>query len=348
MRVFFAGASGAIGPPAVRELLERGHEVVAMTSSAAKAPLLADLGAEPVVADALDADALTRAVRAARPDAVVNMLTRIPAKPARPSHMRATNELRERGVRNLLDAAVAAGARRFVSESFFGVYGFGPYERPRTEDDPIGRERNRGRPGGHRRDRVIREPGPRRQRRAAHRRACRCASRAFQGPSRPTRPTMVELVRKRRLPVVGAQGATMPVVELGDAARAVADALERAPAGRIYNVADDEAVAMVDYLTELARVVGAPPPRHVPYWLVRVAAPYMATFMGRARVPMSNARITEELGWRPRYPTYREALALLEPAVGSAAEPPAQGQDVGHVALRLGQHPDAPHRGSPW
>ena len=144
MRVFFAGASGAIGPPAVRELLERGHEVVAMTSSAAKAPMLAELGAEPVVADAMDPDALTRAVRAARPDAVVNMLTRIPAKPARPSHMRPTNELRVRGVRHLLDAAVAAGAQRFVSESFFGVYGFGPHQRPRTEDDPIGRERNRG------------------------------------------------------------------------------------------------------------------------------------------------------------------------------------------------------------
>ena len=84
MRVFFAGASGAIGPPAVRELLERGHEVVAMTSSAAKAPMLAELGAEPVVADAMDPDGLMRAVRAARPDAVVNMMTRIPAKPARP------------------------------------------------------------------------------------------------------------------------------------------------------------------------------------------------------------------------------------------------------------------------
>ena len=144
MRVFFAGASGAIGPPVVRELIERGHDVVAMTSSAAKAPLLADLGAEPVVADAMDADALMRAVRSARPDGVLNMMTRIPAKPSRPSQMRATNELRVHGVRNLLDAAVAAGAQRFVSESFFGVYGFGPYERPRTEDDPIGQERNRG------------------------------------------------------------------------------------------------------------------------------------------------------------------------------------------------------------
>lgn len=318
MRVFFAGASGAIGPPAVRELIERGHEVVAMASSAAKAPLLADLGAEPVVADALDADALMRAVRAARPDGVVNMMTRIPAKASRPAHLRTTNELRERGVRHLLDAAVAAGARRFASESFFGVYGFGPYERPRTEDDPVGQERNRGVQAII--DAIASSEG---QIRAAtdEQRIEGVSLRfaAFHGPLAPNMAMMVELVRRRRLPVIGAHGATMPTVELGDAARAVADALERAPAGRIYNVADDEAVTMDAYVTELARVVGAPPPRHVPYWLVRVAAPYVATFMGRARVPMSNALIADELGWRPRYPTYREALALLGGREGDLA-----------------------------
>ena len=151
---------------------------------------------------------------------------------------------------------------------------------------------------------------------------------AFHGPLAPNMAVMAELVRKRRLPVVGAHGATMPTVELGDAVRAVADALERAPAGRIYNVADDEPVAMDDYLAELARVVGAPAPRHVPYWLVRVAAPYMATFMGRAGVPMSNARITDELGWRPRYPTYREALALLDPSVDQPPKRPRRARTL--------------------
>jgi nucleoside-diphosphate-sugar epimerase len=318
MRVFFAGASGAVGPPVVRELIERGHDVVAMTSSAAKAPLLADLGAEPVVADAMDADALMRAVRSARPDGVVNMMTRIPAKPSRPSQMRATNELREHGVRNLLDAAVAAGAQRFVSESFFGVYGFGPYERPRTEDDPVGQERNRGIQAII--DAIASSEG---QVRAAseEQRIEGVSLRfgGFHGPLAPNTEVMVELVRKRRLPVIGAHGAMAPMLELGDAARAVVDALERAPAGRVYNVCDDEPVAMSDYFTELARVVGAPPPRHVPYWLVRAVAPYVATFMGRARVPMSNALIADELGWRPSYPTYREALALLSP---SADQPP--------------------------
>ena len=317
-RVFLAGASGAIGPPVVRELIDRGHEVVAMTSSEAKAPLLADLGAEPVVADALDADALMRAVRAARPDAVVNMLTRIPAKAYRPAHLRATNELREHGVRNLLAAAVAAGAQRFVSESFFGVYGFGPYKRPRTEDDAIGQERNRGVQAII--DAIASSEG---QIRAAsdEQRIEGVSLRfgGFHGPLSPSTQTMVELVRRRRLPVIGAHGAVMPTIELSDAARAVVDALERAPAGRVYNVCDDEPVAMDDYLSELARVVGAPPPRHVPYWLVRAAAPYVATFMGRARVPMSNARIADELGWRPSYPTYREALALLS---ASPDQPP--------------------------
>jgi nucleoside-diphosphate-sugar epimerase len=310
LRVFFAGASGAIGPPAVRELIDRGHDVVAMTSSSAKAPMLADLGAEPVVADAMDAAALTRAVRTARPDAVVNMLTRIPTKPGRPSQMRATNELRERGVRHLLDAAVAAGARRFVSESFFGVYGFGPYATPRTEDDPIGRERNRGVQAVI--DAIASSEGQVRAASAEERiEGVSLRFAGFHGPLAPNTATMVELARKRRLPIIGAHGATMPLVELTDAARAVADALEHAPAGRIYNVADDEPVTMEDYLTELARVIGAPPPRHVPYWLVRLAGPYVAGFMGRARVPLSTALIAEELGWRPRYPTYREALGLL-------------------------------------
>ena len=318
MRVFFAGASGAIGPPAVRELIDRGHDVVAMTTSAAKVAALADLGAEPVVADAMDADALTRVVRAARPDAVVNMMTRIPAKPGRPSHLRATNELRVHGVRHLLDAAVAAGARRFVGESFFGVYGFGPYERARTEDDPIGRERNRGVQAII--DAIASSEG---QVRAASEEqriegvSLRFAG--FHGPLAPNTATMADMIRRRRLPVIGARGATMPLVELGDAARAVADALEHAPAGRIYNVVDDEPVAMGEYFDEMAGVLGAPPPRHVPYWLVRAVAPYAAVFMGRARVPMSNARIAKELGWRPRYPSYREALALLDGGEGDLA-----------------------------
>ena len=235
--------------------------------------------------------------------------------------MRATNELRERGVRHLLDAAVAAGARRFVSESFFGVYGFGPYERPRTEDDPIGRERNRGVQAIIDAIAVLRGPGPRRQRRAAHRGRLAALRRL-------PRPAGAEHGRHGRARAQApAAGHRRPRrddadVELGDAARAVADALERAPAGRIYNVADDEPVAMDDYLGELARVVGAPPPRHVPYWLVRVAAPYMATFMGRAGVPMSNARIADELGWRPRTrPTARRSPCSIPPSTQPPKRP---------------------------
>ena len=321
MRVFFAGASGAIGPPAVRELLERGHEVVAMTSSTAKAPRLADLGAEPVVADALDAGALTRAVRAARPDAVVNMMTRIPPSPARPSSMRATNELRERGVRNLSTppSPPERGARQRVVLRRLRLRPPRAPPAPRTTPSVASATRA-SRPS----DAIASSESQ--VRAASDERRIEGVSLRFapsRAPSRPTRPTMVELVRKRRLPVVGAQGATMPVVELGDAARAVADALERAPAGRIYNVADDEAAGdgrLPDRARArrrraaraMSRTGSCASPR--PTWrpLHRAA---------RA-LPMSNARITEELGWRPRYPTYREALALLDPALGQPPNRP--------------------------
>ena len=326
MRVFFAGASGAVGPPAVRELMERGHEVVAMTSSAAKAPMLAELGAEPVVADAMDPDALTRAVRAARPDAVVNMLTRIPAKPARPAHMRATNELRERGVRHLLDAAVAAGARRFVSESFFGVYGFGPYERPRTEDDPVGHERNRGIQAV-----IDAIASSEAQVRAASDEqriegvSLRFA--AFHGPLAPNMAVMAELVRKRRLPVIGAHGATMPTVELGDAVRAVADALERAPAGRIYNVVDDEPVAWTTIWPSsrgssaprrraMSRTGSCASPRRTwrPSWAVR-----------GSRCPTPGSR-TSWAGARGTRPTARRSPCSVRPSISrrSARAGPAR------------------------
>ena len=315
MRVFFAGASGAIGPPVVRELIERGHEVVAMTSSAAKVPLLADLGAEPVVADAMDADALMRAVRSARPDGVVNMMTRIPAKAFRPAHLRATNELRERGVRHLLDAAVAAGARRFVSESFFGVYGFGPYGRARTENDPIGHERNRGIQAII--DAIASSEG---QLRAASQdqriEGVSLRFGGFHGPLSPSTQTMVELVRRRRLPVIGAHGAVMPTIELSDAARAVVDALEGAPAGRVYNVCDDEPVAMDDYLSELARVIGL---RHRATSRTGSSAPRRRTWRrswaARACRCPTRASRTSWVGARATRPTARRSRCSVPPPI---------------------------------
>ena len=272
--------------------------------------MLADLGAEPVVADAMDADALMRAVRAARPDAVVNMITRIRPSPRAVAACAPRTSCASAACATCSTPPSAAGARRFVSESFFGVYGFGPYERPRTEDDPIGRERNRGVQAVI--DAIASSEGQVRAASAEERiEGVSLRFAAFHGPLAPNTATMVELARKRRLPIIGAHGATMPLVELADAARAVADALEHAPAGRSHTLPTTSRWPWRTTSTELTRVIGAPPPRHVPYWLVRLAGPYVAGFMGRARVPLSTALIAEELGWRPRYPTYREALGLL-------------------------------------
>jgi nucleoside-diphosphate-sugar epimerase len=318
LNVFVAGASGAAGLPTVRELIERGHRVVAMTSTESKRGLLAGMGAEPAVVDAFDAGALTRAVAAARPDAVVNLLTRIPAMPLRASQFDATNELRTRGTANLLEAAVAAGAARFVSESFFTVYGLGPFERPRTEDDPVGRAGN-----GSSQPIIDAVASSEAQVRAATEQgrlegvSLRFAG--FHGPDAPSMAAMVEAVRRRRMPVIGATGSVISMVELSDAARAVAAAVEGGPPG-IYNVADDEPVTMDAYLGEMARVLGARPPRHIPLGLMRLLAPYITSVVGSAAVPISNARITRELGWRPRFATYREVLAQL--ADGEAREAP--------------------------
>ena len=287
-----------------------------MTSSAAKAPMLADLGAEPVVADALDADALTRAVarRAARRRGQHADPDPGQARRGRRS-MRATNELRERGVRHLLDAAVAAGARRFVSESFFGVYGFGPYERPRTEDDPIGRERNRGVQAVI--DAIASSEGQ--VRAASDEQRIEGVSLRFAAFHGPLAPNTADDGRARaQAPAAGrrrprrddADGrARRRRPRRGRRARARA---RRADLQRRRRRAGGDGRLPDRARARRRRAAAAPRART---GSSAPPAPYIATFMGRARVPMSNARIADELGWRPRYPTYREALALLDPSV---------------------------------
>jgi len=133
----------------------------------------------------------------------------------------------------------------------------------------------------------------------------------YHGRSAPNSRYMLEMVRRRRLPLVGGGRALHSWIEVSDAARAVADALERAEPGSVYNVVDDEPVEFRTYLAELTRLAGAPSPRSVPYWLVYPVMPYAAMFLARARVAASNGKLRHELGWEPRHPTYREALAAL-------------------------------------
>jgi nucleoside-diphosphate-sugar epimerase len=311
VKVFVAGASGALGRPLVRELIERGHEVVAMTSSESKLPVLEDLGASAVVGDVFDAAAMVELVRSAEPEGVVNIASKWSGNPARVSQVAPANAIRELGARNMVAAAVAAGARRYVNESMMFVYGYGDHAHSSaTENDPPARAGSKGL------QRVIdaivaAEAAVAEQtERGTIEGAC-VRFGLFHGPHATSTRLMFDLVRKRRLPLVGSGETVRSWIELADAARAVVDVLERAPAGSVYNVVDDEPVAMRDYIGEIVRLTGAKPPRRLPRWVVNLGASYIAAAFGGGPLPISNAKLKDELGWSPHHPTYREALRAV-------------------------------------
>jgi nucleoside-diphosphate-sugar epimerase len=310
VKVFVAGASGALGRPLVRELIERGHEVVAMASSESKLPALEDLGASAVVGDVFDAPAMVELVRSVEPEGVVNVASKWSGNPARVSQVAPANAIREQGARNMVAAAVAAGARRYVNESMMFVYGYGDHAHPVTEKAPPARVGSKGL------QRVIdaivaAEAAVAEQtERGSIQGAC-VRFGLFHGPHAPSTRLMFDLVRKRRLPLVGSGETIRSWIELEDAARAVVDVLERAPAGSVYNVVDDEPVTMRDYIGEIVRLAGAKPPRHLSRWMVNLGASYVAAAFGGGPLPISNAKLKDELGWSPRHPTYRDALRAV-------------------------------------
>jgi 2-alkyl-3-oxoalkanoate reductase len=310
VKVFVAGASGAVGKPVVRELIERGHAVVAMTSTESKRAALEALGASAVVGDVFDAQRMVELVRSAEPEGVVNVASKWSVNPTRIRQVTPANEIREHGARNMVAAAVAAGARRYVNESMMFVYGYGDRAEPVTESDPPARLRSKGLQRVV--DAVVAAEGAVRERteRGEIEGACLRFG-LFHGRHADSSHLMFDLVRKRRLPLVGAGDTVRSWIEVEDAARAVADTLERAPAGSIYNVVDDQPVTMRDYIGEIVRLTDAKPPRRMPHWLIKLGASYVAAAFGGGRLPVSSAKIKEELGWSPRYPTYREALGPL-------------------------------------
>jgi nucleoside-diphosphate-sugar epimerase len=307
MKVFVAGASGALGKPVVRELLARGHEVVAMTSTESKRPMLVELGASAVVGDVFDARSMVELVRTAQPEGVVNVASKWSVYPTRISQVTPANEIREQGARNMVGAAAAAGVRRYVNESMMFVYGYGDHPQPLSESQPPGKVRRKGL----QRvidvivaaEQVVRDHSERGEIEGACMRFG-----FFHGQHADSTQQMFDMVRKRKLPLIGKGDSVRSWIELEDAASAVADALERAPAGSVYNVVDDEPVSMREYIGEIVRLTGSKPPRRMPYWLVTTGASYAAPAFGGGRLPISNAKLKQELGWSPRYPNYRDAL----------------------------------------
>ncbi|MEM1416320.1 MAG: NAD(P)-dependent oxidoreductase [Myxococcota bacterium] len=318
MRVVIAGATGAIGRPLVRQLLEAGHEVFGLTRREEGAAAIQAAGARAVVADALDRDAVIAAVVAARPDAVVNQLTALPARldPRRISRQLApTNRLRREGTAHLLAAAEAAGAARFLSQSVaFAHDAVAPAVV--DEDAPF----------------ALAPPAPFAEGAAALRALERATRRHpggtvlrygfFYGPGTAfgRDGSTAEDVRRRRYPLVGDAEGIASFVHVEDAAAATIAALAGPPG--TYAIVDDEPAPGHAWLPAYAEALGAPPPRRVPRWVARVLAGPMAVHWSCALAGASNARAKAALGWTPGLPTWRTGfrLALAEdaPLAGAA------------------------------
>ncbi len=300
MHVFLAGANGALGAPLTRLLVARGHTVAGLIRNPAGASGYRAMGGQPIVADALDRAGLIRAVDGLTADAVIHELTALRKPPLRASGMAMTNRLRTEGTANLLAAAARIGARRVVTQSIVLGYGFRDHgDHVITEDDPFGV------PAGDLTDDAM----------AALRSAEAQTFEAAEGIALRygllyggDAPQIREALGKRGVPV--APGGLLGWVHHLDAAAATVAALEKGVPGRAYNVVDDRPVSWNDLFVEMAARFGAPPPRHVPHWLLRLLAPYIATVVSSS-MRVSNARARTELGWRPRFPTYHDGIESM-------------------------------------
>jgi nucleoside-diphosphate-sugar epimerase len=305
MRVFLAGATGVIGRHLLPLLLADGHEVTGMTRSPHKADALRASGADAVVADGLDAKAVTSAVTEARPDAVIHQLTAIPQRLDPRKIVRdfaLTDRLRTEGTRNLLAAAQEAGASRFIAQSIAFAYAPGPPGTVHGEEDPL----------------IADPPAQFVHSAKAIAELERLTLVAdglvlrygyFYGPGSAisTAGSIAQEVAKRRLPIVGGGGGVWSFIHLHDAAQATLAALTHGAPGA-YNVVDDEPAPVREWVPALAQALGAKPPRRVPAWLARpLAGEYGVYTMTRAQ-GAQNTRAKAQLAWAPRYASWREGF----------------------------------------
>jgi 2-alkyl-3-oxoalkanoate reductase len=310
MRVFVAGASGAIGTRLVPQLVDRGHEVIGASRSAAKAEQLRALGAEPVAVDLLDPAAVRRAVLEAAPDAIVHQATALADARFGRNFDRTfaqTNRLRTEGTDNLLAAVREAGVSRFVAQSNVTYRYTREGGMVKGEDDPLDTKPVAGAAESRAAMNYLDDAVA-----AAGGIALRYG--VFYGAANDG---LIEPVRKRQFPIVGEGGGFMSWIHLDDAAAAAVLALEHDGPG-IYNIVDDEPAPAREWLPVLADALGAKPPRHVPVWLARLFAGEAAVVMGTEARGASNARAKRELGWEPRHPSWRDGFAA---AYATISEP---------------------------
>jgi 2-alkyl-3-oxoalkanoate reductase len=301
MRVFVAGASGAIGTRLVPQLIDRGHEVIGTSTSPRNADRVRALGAEPIALDLLDPGAVRKAVLEAEADAIVHQATAL-------AHARfsrnldrtfaQTNRLRREGADALLAAAREAGVQRFVAQSYASMRYARVGGPVKTEDDPLDPDPVEG----------MRETCAAMTYLDEAVTAAGGVALRYGGFYGAPNDGLIEPVRKRQFPIVGEGGGVSSFIHLDDAAAATVLALEHdGPA--IYNIVDDEPAPIREWLPVLADALGATPPRHFPVWLARLFAGETGVMLATEARGASNAKAKRELGWTPRYPSWRQGFA---------------------------------------
>jgi nucleoside-diphosphate-sugar epimerase len=305
MRVFVAGATGAIGQYLVPGLVTAGHDVTGSTRSPAKVGPLFEAGATPVVLDGLDREAVLTAVKAARPDVIVHQMTALTSMRSFrhfDKEFAVTNELRTKGTDYLLEAAGAAGTPRFIAQSFVGWTNAKEGSMVKTEQDPL-------------------DPHPlaaTKQSLAAIRHVEETVPQAvpeglvlrygiFYGPG--ASDMMLEVVKKRQMPVIGGGAGVWSFTEITDAAAATAAAVTRGTPG-IYNAVDDEPAPVAQWLPYLASCLGVKPPMRAPAWLGRLLAGEVVVSLMTEVRGAANEKAKRELGWAPRYPSWRDGFPV--------------------------------------
>jgi nucleoside-diphosphate-sugar epimerase len=316
MRIFLAGATGAVGRRLVPQLIARGHQVTATTRTPGKVDMLRGLGADPVVVDGLDAVAVGEAVARAEPDAIIHQMSALAGDMDLKHFDRmfaTTNQLRTKGTDHLIAAATAAGVGRMVVQSYTNWPNIREGGPVKTEDDPL-------------------DPNPPAQQTQTlagirHLEAAVLAAPlegialrygSFYGPggSEP----VVDVLRKRKFPIVGDGSGIWSWVHLDDAGSATVAAVEHGARG-IYNIVDDEPAPVSEWLPYLAEQVGAKPPRRLPVWLGRLFAGEVGISMMTQIRGSSNAKAKRELGWEPAWPSWRDGFrhGLTDTANGAVA-----------------------------
>jgi nucleoside-diphosphate-sugar epimerase len=305
MKVFVAGAGGAIGRPLVRQLVAAGHEVTGTTRREQRAAEIRAAGAEPAIVDVYDAAALEGAARAASPEVVVHLLTALPQRfNPRSNYLAATNRIRTEGTRNLIAAARAAGAEKLIAESVAFLYA--PQgERIKTEEDRV----NADAPGHF--GEAMRALADL-ERQVAEAQGIDGVVLRYgwlYGPGThfDRDGSQIDDLRRRRIPLVGDAEGIFSFVNAEDAASATLAALENDARG-IYNVVDDEPAPMRKWVPALAEMVGAKPPRRVPLWLAKLIAGSAVAGAATEQRGASNAKAKRELGWEPSFPSWRKGF----------------------------------------